>query len=151
MSTLKPVSFSDVCPTISYSFELQTKQGVFYPEILVVTFSGRYRDGSAGDPDAKLMKGIIDTAIGIWSPQSILLDLTDFEYVWGDYIEYIFDSPERQTVVTVVGSKCREALSTLLKGVSSREDIIDNERFFESREAALERLENLPGERRSIE
>lgn len=140
MSSMQSISFSETCPTISYSFGVQTSDGVRYPEILTIAFSGSYRDGSEGNLDAKLMRGIIYTADAIWSPKSILLDLSEFEYSWGDYIGCIFDIAEVKHMVTVVGPGCRKALSTLMHGLSRQVDVVDNKDFFESKEVAIDAL-----------
>jgi hypothetical protein len=71
-----------------------------------------------------------------------LLDLTDFEYNWGDYIDYIFDEEKNKKLVVVVGAKDRKALSTLINGLNSREDIVDNEFYFDNRERALLKLKD---------
>lgn len=142
MAKISSVSFSSICPTINYSFELVDGVNSICPEVLIVTFTGKYRNGAKGDPDAIFMRGIINCAVDLWSPQSVLLDLSDFEYIWGDYIDYIFDEPNKKPLVTVIGPKCREALSTLVNGLYAKKDIVDNKSFFESREQAYESLQN---------
>jgi hypothetical protein len=138
----KKVSFEQECPSIKYEFEIINEKGTYFPDTLVIKFNGKYRDGSSGDNDAKLMKGIILTALDIWQPRTFLLDLTDFEYNWGDYIDYIFDEEKNKKLVVVIGDKNRRALSTLSNGENSGKDIVDNEFYFDNRETALFKLRN---------
>lgn len=139
----KKVSFEQECPSIKYEFEIINEKGTYFPDTLVIKFNGKYRDGSSGDNDAKLMKGIILTALDIWQPRTFLLDLTDFEYNWGDYIDYIFDEEKNKKLVVVIGDKNRRALSTLSNGENSGKDIVDNEFYFDNRETALLKLRNI--------
>jgi hypothetical protein len=136
----KKVSFEQECPSIHYEFELINEKGSYFPDTLVIKFNGKYRDGSSGDNDAKLMKGVILTALDIWQPRTFLLDLTDFEYNWGDYIDYIFDEERNQKLAVLVGDKNRKALSTLSSGRNSNKDIVDNEGYFDDRDKALKKL-----------
>ncbi len=134
------LSFSDICPTINYYFQILKQKESYDADVLIITFTGRYRDGSEGNPDARLMKGVIDTAIDMMPCRSVLLDLTEFEYSWGDSIETIFDQPQSLPLVSVVGPRCRQRLSTLLKDEGSGSDIVDNDTFFDSKEDALSAL-----------
>lgn len=136
------VSFNQACPNIDFSFELINRNSSYFPHTLAIKVTGNYRNGSAGDIDAKLIKGTMNTAVDIWEPNTVLLDLTDFQYNWGDYIDYIFDGPDRKKpFAIVVGPKCRQALSTLIYGIKSGRDIVDNKDFFDNLDKALERLE----------
>ena len=94
-----------------------------------------------GNPDAALMRGMLDTALYMWDPQTVLLDLSALEYRWGDAIESVFKGPNGRTpTVVLVGPNCRNALSTLEHGESSVQDIVDNDEFFEDVTEALEKL-----------
>jgi len=138
------VSFEQECPTISYSFEVIKQEKSYAPSVLLVKFTGSYRDGSEGAPDAALMKGIMDTAIYLWEPETLLIDLSEFEYSWGDDIDNALDDPDKRIpYVIVIGVKCREALSSLAYGVDTERDIVDNDIYFDSQEKALEKLRSL--------
>jgi hypothetical protein len=61
----KKVSFEQECPSISYEFEVINEKDSYFPDTLIIKFTGNYRDGSSGNNDAKLMKGTIMTALDI--------------------------------------------------------------------------------------
>lgn len=137
----KSISFQQMCPTIDISFETIKEENAYSPDILSVKVIGKYRHGSSGDDDAKLIKGMIDVADDLWNPKSLMLDLSEFEYKWGDYIDIIFDGPEgKKPFVIVVGPKCRSAISTLIHGLESHANIVDNQLFFNSADEATKRL-----------
>ena len=138
----KTVSFDESCPTIEFVFELVGEEKLTYPpEVLIMKVIGTYRGGSKGNPDAAFMRGMLDTAIDLWDPQTVILDLTELAYVSGDAIESVFKGPDSSTpTVVVVGPKCRKALSTLEHGENSEQDIVDHNEFFESVTEALEKL-----------
>lgn len=137
---MDPITFSTICPTINYSFSLINETVSYYPEILVIKFTGEYRDGSTGNSDAKLMKGIINLATDLWSPDAILIDLSDFKYEWGDFIENVFVPIGNKPLGVIVGAKCRKGLSTLFLGVETEKDIVDDLTFFDSYEMAVQAL-----------
>lgn len=135
------VSFEQECPTIGYTFELLRQEESYFPIMLTVKFTGLYRDGSEGAPDATLMKGAINTAMDLWEPQALLIDLSEFEYNWGDDIDRVLDEPsERVPYTIVIGPKCREALSSLAFGPDTEQDIVDDDIYFDSLEKAAEKL-----------
>ncbi|ULU25294.1 IS30 family transposase [Dyella terrae] len=51
---MQKLSLADACPTIDYEIHLTDGEPYRSSRSLIVSFSGRYRDGSAGDPDAIL-------------------------------------------------------------------------------------------------
>ena len=141
--TKETVSFKQTCPTIDFSFELINENKSYFPDTLLIKVTGKYRDGSLGDDDAKLIKGTMSTAVDIWQPETVLLDLSDFQYDWGDYIDYIFDSPdEKRPFAIVVGPKCRHALSLLVHGLDTNKDIVDNVIFFDNINQAIVKLKS---------
>ena len=80
--------------------------------VVHVAFTGNYRDGSAGAPDAHLMDGVIKTIKGAWRPSAMIIDFSDLVYDWGDEMD-MFIPIEDDTDALVVGDKCRRALTTL--------------------------------------
>lgn len=53
--------------------------------ILEVRFSGVYRPGSAGTPDARFMTSILGAALAVHDvTNTVLLDLSQLDYRWGD-------------------------------------------------------------------
>ena len=139
--TFKPVSFESECPTIHYAFQIKSSTRNSFQSILLASFSGKYRYASAGNPDASYMWGLLKTAIKLWNPRAVIIDLHDLEYSWGDRMDEVFDAPENKPLAIVVGPKNRKALSTLRLGLSTKEDVVDNKFFFDSCEKALKYLE----------
>jgi len=143
---IKKVSFEEACPTIQYSFQLETSDPNQFRHILIANFSGKYRYGSKGNPDAALMWGVLKTACELWYPRAVIIDLRDFEYNWGDKIEMVFDAPGDATLAIVVGEKCRDALSTLEYGLDTDKDITESKYFFDSLEEALNCIQQFNSE-----
>lgn len=137
---LKSVTIDEYCPTITYDFKIQNLRDTHLIDLLVVSFHGTYRDGSAGSPDAGLIKGIVKTGLSVFDPFSLLIDLSDLEYNWGDNLDLAFEEAVYTKIVILVGEKCRRALSTLLYGMHTDKDIVDNELFFDSFEKAIDKL-----------
>lgn len=81
----KKLTFEELCPSIHYDI-----QGIYrsekyypdYPEAIIVSFHGQYRDGSAGDDDAKLMRGINMIALDMWPDIPVIIDISDLTYEW---------------------------------------------------------------------
>lgn len=113
--------------------DLQVSYGL-RADVLVVGFSGRYRAGSAGNPDATYMRAMVAAGFEAWGASAIVLDLGALEYVWGDELDRVFSfGRERDLpVAVVVGPKCEEAVRTL---------VLDSELRLESEpDAPLESL-----------
>jgi hypothetical protein len=105
------VTFKDMCPTIDYSFSLIEEEGDYFPKILSITFSGNYRDGSEGNPDARFMTGIVDTAINVWQPKTVLIDISECIYQWGDGIVSLFKERHPVKIAFLLSEKCKPALT----------------------------------------
>jgi len=54
--------------------------------VLVVSFHGRGDIGSDGNPAGRKMREAMREEIAASSPAGVIVDLTDFEYRFGDYI-----------------------------------------------------------------
>ncbi|HWJ27479.1 MAG TPA: hypothetical protein VNS32_13120 [Flavisolibacter sp.] len=140
------VSFKQTCPLIEFAFELIHEKSSYFPQVLLIKVIGKYRDGSEGDDDAKLIKGMMVTGIDLWRPGSVLLDFTELQYEWGDYIDYVFEASDfNKPIAIVVGPKCRIAISTLIYGLDSDKDIVDNINFFDNADTAINKLLNTIG------
>lgn len=138
----QPVSIEKYCPSITYDFRIKKLRNTQLVDILIISFHGSYRYGSAGSPDAGLIKGIITTGLSIFKPFSLLIDLSDLEYNWGDNLDLSFSETGETNTVVLIGQKCRRGLSTLSFGIDSTQDIVDNNFFFDSFDKAIEKLEN---------
>ncbi len=136
----KQVTVAEYCPTITYDFKITYFRDTHLVDTLIISFHGNYRDGSAGRPDAGLIKGIITTGRSVFDPFTMLIDLTDLEYNWGDNLDLSFEETEPTTTVILVGEKCRRAMSTLAFGINTEKDFVDNEFFFDDFEKAIEKL-----------
>jgi hypothetical protein len=138
--TFQPISLDNFCPTITYDFKFKNLRDTQLVDILIISFHGKYRDGSAGSPDAGLIKGIIKTGVSVFDPFSVLIDLTDLEYNWGDNLDLSFADTGPTKRVILVGDKCRQAMSSLEFGIGTNEDIVDNDLFFDDFDKAIAKL-----------
>ena len=136
----KSVTIDEYCPTVTYDFKIKNLRDTHLIDILVISFHGTYRYGSAGSPDAGLIKGIVTTGLSVFNPFSLLIDLSDLEYNWGDNLDLSFEETGHITTVVLVGEKCRRAMSTLFFGIDSDKDIVDNDFFYDSFDKAIEKL-----------
>ena len=134
---LQPVSF-DKETDIRYEFQLETTGKNRFWYTLIAKFSGTYRPGSAGAPDAHFIHGIAQTAIAMWHPAAVILDLREFAYVWGDEMDLVLGAgSDRRVPTAVVGSDaCLPAIGTLIHGINSKQPATDAENIFDSIEEA---------------
>lgn len=63
--------------------------------VLVVGFTGIYRDGSAGAPDARRMSAHIAAGLATWPADAVVLDLSELAYRWGDGVIAVSEVAER--------------------------------------------------------
>ena len=98
-------------------------------KILVVSFQGEYRPGSAGNSDAAFMAGASAAGVNAFSPYAVIFDFSKLKYVWGDMLEAVyataprFLNSETERFAVVVGPECEEAIRTLELGENSNEPI----------------------------
>lgn len=98
-------------------------------EILIVSFQGEYRPGSAGNSDAAFMCGATAAGVNALSPYAVIFDFSKLKYVWGDMLEAVyataprFLNSETERFAVVVGPECEEAIRTLELGENSNEPI----------------------------
>lgn len=137
----KKVDFSDVCPTITWSFHTLANPESKRPEILRVMIHGTYRK-EADREDTHLITVIISAAVSFWNPVYVIIDLSDLEYYGGDEFEKIYDSVDDDDIHTVVlvGDYCRAAMTTLYFGTEKGKDIVDNNFFFDDLNKAIRKL-----------
>ncbi|MEM8533931.1 MAG: hypothetical protein AAGF95_24010 [Chloroflexota bacterium] len=115
---LIPVSFEELSD-IKYTVALTPHAPYATPEFLVVTFTGVYRDGSAGNTDATFMVAIMEGVQRAWFTKSLIIDLSGLTYWWGDEMSWIYrvghfqPSPCYKPLAIIVGDNCRDALQTL--------------------------------------
>ncbi len=136
---LQPVSF-DKETDIRYEFRLETTGKNRFWYTLIAKFSGTYRPGSAGAPDAHFICGIAHTGIAMWHPAALILDLRELSYTWGDEMDMVLDAGSDHHVPTaIVGSDaCLPAIGTLIHGINSTQPATDAKSIFDSIEEAWE-------------
>ena len=131
------VSFEDQ-NRIDCEFFLETTGKNRFSYTLIAKFRGRYRDGSAGAPDAAFIRGLTHTAIEVWRPAAVVLDLSELHYEWGDEMDLLFDVGADQHVKSaiVVGPDCTKAIATLMWGVDTTRPATEAENIFDNLEEA---------------
>lgn len=137
----------DVFPESSLTWEVTETswdEGEWFCQVLRVRFSGVYRPGSAGSPDAGLMMAVTAAALARAWPDVVLFDLAELDYRWGDGLLGIFevvrarDTAYPVACVVVAGETCIGAVRSLVGGAAA-----SAEWLFESVEAAWPRVVEL--------
>ena len=136
---LQTVSFNKETD-IRYEFQLETTCKNRFWYTLIAKFSGTYRPGSTGAPDAYFICGIAQTALAMWHPAALILDLRELSYTWGNDMDLVLDAGSGPNVPTaIVGSDaCLPAIGTLIHGINSAQLPTDAENIFDSIEEAWE-------------
>lgn len=115
---LTPVSLESLS-NITYSVALPQTERFKMPEFVYVAFSGQYRDGSKGEPDATFIVSIMKAVQSAWYSECLIIDLTDLTYSWGDNMGWVYgigwsgQTRCRNPMAIIVSDKCRNALRTL--------------------------------------
>lgn len=111
---------------IDSKFYLTEDPGPENVDVLVVSFSGEYPDGSLGNQHADYMKAITVYGLVSFDPDAIVLDFRDLSYRWGNSIFGVFQAisqmcdQEREPdepcfpVAIAASEKCMAGLSSLL-------------------------------------
>jgi hypothetical protein len=105
--------------------------------IVHVAFSGDYRDGSAGAPDAHCIVGMTGIANEVWRPSALIVDLRDLHYTWGDEMDLVL-SPPSEFAAILVGPKCERAISTLWYGINTTQSVLEEPHIFRDFEPAVD-------------
>jgi hypothetical protein len=116
---LHEVTLSDLSP-LRHTIRLTEAEGWDTPEFMVISYTGDYRYGSAGAPDARCILATAEAAHRAWYSQAIVLDFSRLSYQWGDEMEWVLGIGGRTgecayPLVIVVGDGCRAAMITLLE------------------------------------
>ena len=85
---LHQVEYSDLS-SITHTVFVSRYERFQYPEFLVIRYTGEYRVGSAGNPDANYIFATATGAHAAWHSNAIILDFTDLSYTWGDDMERV--------------------------------------------------------------
>jgi hypothetical protein len=134
---LSRVTFTDD-NRIDYEFFLETTGKNRFWSTLVAKFRGRFRDGSKGAPDASFIHGITQTALQVWDPAAVVLDLSELQYEWGDEMDFLLNVGADRNVKSalVVGPGCAKAIATLMWGVETTRVVTEAENIFDNVEEA---------------
>jgi hypothetical protein len=132
---LQPVSFDQVS-AIQYEFFLETSSGSRFDYTLIARFSGVYRTGSSGAPDAAFINGMLKAAQEVWNPRKIIIDFSELGYRGGDEMDYFTGPWWDYPCALVVGPKCIDAISTLAFGMNSTHKVTERPHVFDNLEDA---------------
>lgn len=102
-----------------------------FVSIVHLAFTGTYRDGSSGAPDAHYIRGIITIVDGAWRPSATIIDFSALTYKWGDEMRKLLPPADHENAV-VVGDGCRRAISTIRWGMNTKRDITEISNFFDN-------------------
>lgn len=127
--TFEPIDLTR-SSAITHSLRRWARGSKPFLSILHVAFSGKYRDGSGGRPDAYFIRSVVHTAYEIWSPSGIVIDFSDLTYEWGDEMDVAYESPGDIPTAIIVGPRCVRALSTLRYGLKSERSITEEKDVF---------------------
>lgn len=126
----KKVTLDETCNGMCCEFAVIKLRDIHLNDILVVTFSGVYREGSEGRAELGYILGMITLGTEVWNPFKIVIDIRKVTYTWGDDMLKLFNEPEHLQIVMIVSDYNKYAISTLLNRGDPEKDIVDNEFFF---------------------
>ena len=115
---LQPISL-ETLSLIRHSASLPPHERFSQPEFLHVAFSGEYRSGAEGKPDALYITSTMAALDTAWYSKAFIVDLTELTFDWGDEMSWLWDIGYQQTfraqrpLAVIVGDGCRAALQTL--------------------------------------
>jgi len=139
----RPVNLEEECNGMTCDFSVINFRDTHLIDILLVKFTGEYRSGSQGKSEQGYLVGMVKLGIEVFRPFKIAIDIQDVKYEWGDDMELLFDAPDQLKTVVIIGELNRRAISTLLYGIDTDKDVVDNKFFFDDFEAALEKLKKM--------
>ena len=135
MSPLTPVQFGDPSNPIRVEFFLAKPPPTRLGDVLVMKFSGEYRVGCRGNPDAAFICAMQRAAVEYWDPEGAVLDLRDLDYAWGDMMDAVRGSPlprwRSGAHAVVVGKLSSRAMATLMFGVETDRPVTDAAGYFD--------------------
>ncbi len=137
---LKKIDLDETCNGMNCEFFVLNLRDTLLIDILHIKFSGIYRPGSIGKSELGYMTGNYELGKAVWRPFKIVIDISDVEYEWGDDMELLLDISDPKSSVIIVGKKNRKAISTLMFGMDTEKDIVDNKFFFDDLEMGIEKL-----------
>ncbi|MEU4155181.1 hypothetical protein [Actinoplanes sp. NPDC026670] len=107
----------------------------------MVTFTGTYGMGSAGNSDAVFMRAVLALALRAFAPVGVVLDLRELDYRWGDMMGAVLNDATIRDVTpaVVISEACRKAMTSLITDELGEEPV---EWLFDSPEDAFFAVDN---------
>lgn len=140
---IKHVSLKEECNGMSCEYAIINLRDTHLVDILIVSFNGKYRDGSSGKAELGYLVGMVNLGIEVWKPFKVLIDIRNVTYSWGNDMEKLFAQNEHLNVVLVLSEKNIDAICTLINGLENEKKIIDQKFFFDDFHKALEMLKKM--------
>ncbi|MEM7558071.1 MAG: hypothetical protein AAF394_03030 [Planctomycetota bacterium] len=117
---------------LEFTARYSSRDSIPHISFLHLAFTGTYRAGAQGTPDAHYITGILKVAEAAWFPSATILDLSELTYEWGDEMARILDTDRIHRFAIIVGNKCRRAMATLKFGMATSDDITSTANIFDS-------------------
>lgn len=137
----------DDATAVRCEFQLETTGKNRFCYTLIARFVGEYRSGCAGRPDAAFIVGMATTAVELWHPAALVLDLSQLRYEWGDEMASVLTPDVPCKVAIVVGPGCGPAIATLMWGLNTNRNATEADGIFDCLEAAWEAVRHREWER----
>ncbi|MCE7995231.1 MAG: hypothetical protein HEP71_24855 [Roseivirga sp.] len=141
--SFRSVLLKEECNGMTCDFSVINMRDTHLIDILLIKFSGEYRPGSQGKAESGYLVGMVKLGIEVWRPFKVAIDLQDVKYEWGDDMALLFDAPEDLKTVVIVGKDNKRAISTLLYGIDTDKDAVDNKFFFDEFARAIDKLKKM--------
>ena len=115
---LQPISL-ETLSAIRHTASLPPHERFSRPEFIYVGFSGEYRSGAEGKPDALYITSTIAALDTAWYSDAFIIDLTSLKYDRGDEMSWLWSIGWKpvfrahRPLAVIVGDQCRAALLTL--------------------------------------
>ncbi|GAB7045532.1 hypothetical protein [Catenuloplanes indicus] len=112
---ITPRALSDLS-AVQYRFATVRRAAHARDDLLIVTFTGSYGVGSAGNGDAAAMRAVIALGRRAFTPAGVVLDLRGLTYEWGDMMADVLNDAivARVNPAVVVSDACRKAMTSLV-------------------------------------
>lgn len=138
--SLKKVDLEETCNGMACEYSTLNLKDTHLIDILCIKYTGKYRYGSLGKTELGYMIGKYELGKAVWTPFKIIIDISNVIYEWGDDMELLLHISDRKSSVMIVGKKNRKSLSTLMYGMETEKDIVDNKFYFDNFEKGIEKL-----------
>ena len=116
-------------------FESEHMTDGLFPDLLVVSFSGDYPDGSRGNTHGHYIATSTIHGLAAFGAWCVILDFRELSYQWGNTLLSVFDEIARYMqgdpgdpcdvpfpVVVVTSDKCRNGFLSLVSGTGTEPD-----------------------------